>query len=91
MPDNFVDINFEITKKDCLIKYMEDYYDKNPLINLIDFTKEAFNVYKKFNCNFSITPNTWKNILYTIKRNNNDMIDIILKKMKTYDGYHFFS
>ena len=41
--------------------------------------------------NFNITPNTWKNILYSIKRNNNDMIDIILKKMKTYDGLQFFS
>ena len=90
MPDNLVDINLEIAKKDNLIKYMEEYYDKNPLINLNEFSKEALNTYNRLKCNFNITPNTWKNILYSIKRNNNDIIDIILKKMKTYDGYQFF-
>ena len=45
IPDNLVDINLEISKKDHLIKYMEEYYDKNPLINLKEFSKEALNTY----------------------------------------------
>lgn len=62
---------------------MEEYYAKNPLINLKEFSKEALSTYQRLNCNYNITPNTWKNILYTFKRNNNGMIDIILKKMNT--------
>ena len=86
MPDNF-DINLEISKKYSLIKYMEEYYTKNPLINITEFSKEALSSHNRLKCNFNITPNTPKKILNSIIRNNKDMIDIILKKMKNFPKF----
>ena len=61
---------------------MNEYYLNNPNISLLEFSKKCLSYYKTTNCLFNITSSTWKNILTKIRSENNDLIDIILKKLK---------
>ena len=89
-PINLADVNNEILKKERLLNIMNEYFNKNPTINLVNFSKECLKKYNELQCKFNITDTTWKNMLNKIKYYNNNSIDIILKKNKTLDGYQFF-
>ena len=68
---------------------MNEFYLNNPNISLLEFGKECLSYYKKTNYLFNIILSTWKNILTKIRSQNNNLVDIIFKKIKLSMAINF--
>ena len=68
-----------------LLKYLES----NPIIKYTEFKKKATSYYYKYDCNFKINTNTFKNIYYNWRRYNARFkkYSILINKTKNNRDY----